>query len=205
MRSHSIVAVAIFAMLAVLAAGCAAARAADADLFAKRLFAGDDATQNHKHYACFVRRYDAAHLARHAQQKVSGMKLLVTAEKMPEDEALNYSFRFGIKFRHRRGNFDSSGDCGHPLASAVSADKMHLGCNVDCDGGGVSIELAHRDRSTLVRLDRIRIWQNNMPDDESLDLNGGAEDRVFRLDRAKLDECRSLITDRKELAAMRHK
>jgi len=104
------------------------------------------------------------------------MKLLVTAEKMPEDEALNCSFRSGIKFRHRPGNFDSSGDCGHPLASAVSADKMHLGCNVDCEGGGVSIELAHRDRSTLVRLAR-----------------------------AKLDECRSLITDREELAAMRHK
>jgi len=28
---------------------------------------------------------------------------------------------------------------------------------------------------------------------------------VFRLDRAALDKCRSLVTDRRELAAMRHK
>ena len=36
-------------------------------------------------------------------------------------------------------------------------------------------------------------------------LNGGKDDRVFRLDRTSLDECRSLVTDRKELAAMRTK
>jgi hypothetical protein len=35
--------------------------------------------------------------------------------------------------------------------------------------------------------------------------SSGADDRVFGLDRAKLDECRALVTDRKELAAMRHK
>ena len=133
------------------------------------------------------------------------MTLLVTAETVPEDKALNYSFRLGLKFRDRQGNFDSSGDCGHPAASEISADKMQLGCGVDCDGGGISVELAHADKSMLIRLERIRIWQNYKPDDEGLDLSGGADDRVFRLDRAKLDECRSLVTDRKELAAMRHK
>ena len=30
-----------------------------------------------KTYACFVRRYDASHLAQHPKQKVSAMKLLV--------------------------------------------------------------------------------------------------------------------------------
>src|SRR4051794_36154047 len=33
-----------------------------------------------KAYACFVRRYDHVHLARHPLQKVNAMKLLVTAE-----------------------------------------------------------------------------------------------------------------------------
>ena len=56
-----------------------------------------------------------------------------------------------------------------------------------------------------IRLDSIRIWRNNKPDDDDFSLSGGADDRVFRLDRADLDECRSLITDRKELAAIRHK
>jgi hypothetical protein len=82
---------------------------------------------------------------------------------------------------------------------------MYLGCAVDCDGGGISVELAHADKSTLIRLDSIRIWQDNQASDEDFDLSGGADDRVFGLDRAKLDECRALVTDRKELAAMRHK
>jgi hypothetical protein len=198
--------VAFFAALATAVFAGFGVQAADVDAggFAKRLFAKDLATDG-KSYACFTRHYDAGHLARHPLQKVSVMRLLVTAETLPEDKTLNYSFRLGLKFRSRRGDFDSSGDCGHPIVSEVSADKMQLGCGVDCDGGGISVELAHADRSTLIRLDRIRIWHNNVPDDEGLDLSGGADDRVFRLDRATLDECRSLITDRKELAAMRHK
>jgi hypothetical protein len=38
-----------------------------------------------------------------------------------------------------------------------------------------------------------------------LNLSGGADGRVFRLDRAPLELCKSLVTDRQELAAMRHK
>jgi hypothetical protein len=56
-----------------------------------------------------------------------------------------------------------------------------------------------------VRLESIRIWRNNKPDDEGLNLSGGADDRVFRLDRVPVEMCRSLVTDRKELAAMRTK
>jgi hypothetical protein len=204
MKYRSVAAIAIFA--AVMAAGYGA-RAEDGDngeAYAKRLFANNFAKQD-KSYACFVRRYDAAHMAKHPLQKVTAMKLLVTAQMVPEDKTLNYSFRLGVNFRHRPGNFDSSGDCGHPSEFQESADKMHIGCGVDCDGGGISVELAHADKSTLIRLERIRIWRNNKPDDEGLDLSGGADDKVFRLDRAKLDECRSLITDRKELAAIRHK
>jgi hypothetical protein len=199
MRAYSIAGLAALALLAAAAGGAHAD-----ELYAKRLFAKNFAAQG-KSYACFTRRYDAAHLAGHPRQKVSVMKLLITAETLPEDKTLNYSFRLGLNFRDRRGNFDSSGDCGHPMASEISADKMHLGCGVDCDGGGISVELAHADKSTLIRLDSIRIWQNNQPDDEGFSLSGGADDRVFRLDRASLDECRSLIADRKELAALRHK
>jgi hypothetical protein len=61
------------------------------------------------------------------------------------------------------------------------------------------------DGAVLVRLESIRIWRNNKPDDEGLNLSGGADDRVFRLDRMPVEMCRSLVTDRKELAAMRIK
>jgi hypothetical protein len=122
---------------------------AKATAFDARLFAGP---LSQKTYACFVRRYDANHLAQHPKQKVSAMKLLVTAEDAPEDKTVNYSFRLGFKYRHRAGNFDSSGYCNHIVAE-----------------------------------------------------NAGADDKIFRVDRADLHECSELVTGRKELAALRHK
>jgi hypothetical protein len=207
MKPHlPILAIAVIAITALLVGGSSAyAEAAGTDDgFAKRLFAGDPGKQE-KSYACFVRLYDTAHLARHPLQKVNAMKLLITAEKVREDEALNYSFRLGLMFRDRPGNFDSSGDCGH-IKETLSADnKAQLGCSVDCDGGGITAELVADSKSTKIRLDTIRIWRNNKPDQEGFSLSGGADDRVFRLDRASLEQCRSLVTDRKELAAMRRK
>ena len=37
------------------------------------------------------------------------------------------------------------------------------------------------------------------------DLVAGADDKIFRVDRAELRECAELVTDRKELAALRRK
>ena len=203
----SIEAVAIGTIIAALAAGGAGVHAevpSTDNGFAKRLFAGDPGKQA-KSYACFVRLYDAAHLARHPLQKVNAMRLLITAEKVAEDEVLNYSFRLGLAFRNRPGNFESSGDCGHIKETLSPDKKAQLGCSVDCDGGGISAELAGDSKSTKIRLDTIRIWRNNKPDEDGFSLSGGADDRVFRLDRASLEQCRSLVTDRKELAAMRRK
>ena len=162
-----------------------------------------------KAYACFVRRYEPDHLARHPKQKVSAMKLLVTAE-IPQDEEIkekitNYSFRLGLKYRHRSGDFDSSGSCHH----VVPEDRGHeinLGCGVDCDGGGIDVAMSKDDKSAIVRVERVRIWQNSKPDEELRDaLVGGADDKVFRLDRADISECASLVTNRKELAELRSK
>jgi hypothetical protein len=166
---------------------------AKATAFDTRMFAGP---LSQKTYACFVRRYDASHLAQHPKQKVSAMKLLVTAEDAPEDKTVNYSFRLGFKYRHRAGNFDSSGYCNHTVAEKTGGE-IRLGCGVDCEGGGINV---------LIRLQRIRIWERNKPDDDaSNDLVAGADDKIFRVDRADLHECSELVTDRKELAALRHK
>ena len=62
---------------------------AKAAAFDGRMFGGPLGAKTH---ACFVRRYDAGHLAQHPKQKVSAMKLLVTAEEAPEDKVINYSF-----------------------------------------------------------------------------------------------------------------
>ena len=174
---------------------------AKAATFDARMFGGPLAE---KTYACFVRRYDASHLAQHPKQKVSAMKLLVTAEQAPEDKTINYSFRLGFKYRHRTGNFDSSGYCSHVVAEN-GGGEIRFGCGVDCEGGGIEVAMKD-DRSALIRLERIRIWERNKADDDaSNDLVAGADDKIFRVDRAELRECAELVTDRKELAALRRK
>src|SRR6185295_10396313 len=175
---------------------------AKATAFDNRTFAGP---LSQKTYACFVRRYDASHLAQYPKQKVSAMKLLVTSENAPEDKTVNHSFRLGFKYRHRPGNFDSSGFCNHVVAEK-SGNEIRLGCGIDCEGGGIEVAMSKDDKSALIRLERIRIWERNKPDDDaSNDLVAGADDKIFRVDRTELRECAELVTDRKELAALRRK
>lgn len=196
--------------LAAIAAGSASTGHAEeegidkakADAFDVRMFARPP---GNRAYACFVRRYDPDHLARHPLQKVVAMKLLMTAEIPSDENITNYSFRLGVKYRHRPGDFDSSGSCGHVIAEDAG-HEMRFGCGVDCDGGGIVVAMSKDDKSAIVRLERVRIWQNNKPDEEAENsLVAGADDRIFRLDRVDARECASLVTDRKELAALRRK
>jgi hypothetical protein len=114
-------------------------------------------------YACFVRRYDADRLARHPKQKVASMKLLVSAEVDDEDKELHNSFRLGFRYRHRAGDFDSSGSCHHAVF-VKEGKEVRLGCGVDCEGGGIGVALSKDDKSAIVRLERVRVWQNNRGD-----------------------------------------
>jgi hypothetical protein len=179
-------------VLAALTTVCQAAGAPD-DGVAKRLFAGDAGTP-HKSFACFVRKYDAAHLARHPQQKVTAMKLLITAERVPEDEHLNYSFQVGVRLRRQAEAFDSGGSCGH--VKVKDGGEPQLACSVDCDGGGITVRLPEHGKSVTVELESIQLWRNKDADAESRQaLEGGADDRVFRLDHASLQDCRSLMPE----------
>ncbi|SEC83142.1 hypothetical protein [Bradyrhizobium erythrophlei] len=199
-------------VVALAAAACAGAALAveaqesvdkaKAAAFDNRMFAGPPGA---KAYACFVRRYDANHLAQHPKQKVSAMKLLVAAEFAPEDKTTNYSFRLGVAYRHRPGNFDSSGYCNHAIPTE-SGHEIRFECSVDCEGGGITVALSKDDKSAIARLGRIVVWNRNKPDDDAGEaLLAGADDKIFRVDRADLGECAELVTDRKELAALRHK
>jgi hypothetical protein len=218
----SIRAIGIFAGMAAAATALTALPAAADDQqldtdFAKRMFAGD--LPKPKAYACFVRRYDAEHLVQHPLQKVSVMKLLISTEKDPNFPVFQYAFRLGVNFRDRPGDFDSSGNCGHaptiidpenpdvpPEDRVTKPTGIDFQCDVDCDGGGVNVTLANKDNSVIVTLDHIRIWKGDAPDaKEAGALQGGEDDKIFRLDRTSTSECTSLVADRKELAAMRHK
>lgn len=188
------------AFLALMACATVGVRAQDAgEDFAKRLVAAKSV--DHKAFACFVRHYDANHLAHHPQQKVSAMKLLVSVARLPEDEQLHYAFRLGVKFRDQVAHFETSGDCGHP-AVEVAGGSLRIRCSVDCDGGGIEASLADGAKSVMVKFDDIRLDpaelanQAGVDDDPDHDghviLRAGADDRVFRLDRADIADCKSL-------------
>ena len=195
MRCNSIVGLTALVMLAAVTAGGARAEdKAPTYAYAKRMFAEKYAATG-KSYACFARRYDAAHLAKHPRQKVQRMRLLVSAELVAEDNALNYAFALGVKLRDQKAAFSSSGDCGHPTASQESSDKLQLGCGADCDGGGLSVELIESDKAALVRVDSIRISPDSAKDEDHVSALDGADDKVFRLERVKLDECKPLMND----------
>jgi hypothetical protein len=171
------------------------------DAFAGRLFAGKVA-KDRVSYACFARKYDAARMAGHPKQKVTAMRLLVTAQEYEESPGLRYGFRVGVELRGTRGAYEATGDCSKPQASEISADKLKLRCGVDCDGGALTIELANSDKSTLLRIDNaIAISRDNGAADRSL--AAGADDRVFRLDRTSIEDCGSLAADDEERADMR--
>ncbi|HZE47613.1 MAG TPA: hypothetical protein VE087_12095, partial [Xanthobacteraceae bacterium] len=147
----------IAASLTLLAFAVCAARAKDdTEGFARRLLAVKSVEQ--KTYACFMRSYDASHLARHARQKVGTMKLLVAAERLPEDSALSYSFRLGVKLRNHQGDFVSNGNCSHAEVSKLKRAGIRISCGGDCGDGGMAIGLAPDDKSLVVRLDEIAIW-----------------------------------------------
>lgn len=199
---------AVIAASVVLAAASLGARAEETkaqprpdNAFANKFYA-TDVTEQKKTFACFVRTYDRDHLAQHSKQKVTAMKLLVTAEKDPEDGILNHSFSLGVKLRNRPENFSSGGGCGHVKPADSEISKEHLGCNVDCEGGGLDVELSADAKSTTVRVGSVRIWNYKKPAEDGFYLEGGADDRVFRLDRAPLEMCKSLAEDRDELAEM---
>jgi len=170
--------------------------------FAKRLF-GSEVIASKKSYVCFVRRYDAAHLLRHPEQSVRSMTVLLTAEVVPEDESLNYGFRMSVKLRKKRADYGSGGSCGHAKVSEDDEGREHLSCGVDCDGGSLSVELKEDNKSVLVKLDSIRISRDD--GEESRDHLGDKDDKVFRLDRAPIEQCKSLAYDDEERAAMLRK
>ncbi len=199
MRNTSIL---LSACFAILSAATVAARAqesggAGADAFANRLLAAQSVDQ--KTYACFVRSYDKAHLAKHRKQKVTDMKLLVGAERLPEDAEVNYSFRVNVKLRGRKAEVESFSTCGHAEASENPKQGMSIHCGGECGGGGLDISLAPGDKAVMLNLDDIGIWPVSKPEEATdLRLSAGADDKVFRLERVSNDICAAMIAQDKK-------
>lgn len=204
MRNIRLVTLASLAFLASAALAAYAKDPGDSDAFAKRLLAVTSVEQ--KSFACFVRKYDAGHLKQHPKQTVTAMKLLIAVERLKDDPTLSYSYRLRVNFRSRKGEFASTGFCGHAEAADVRREGMRVACAQDCGGGGMTIAPAASDKSVIVKVDDVGIWLVDKPDDDAgLELKGGADDRVLRLDRTDIEQCRPLAEDGEELAAMQAK
>jgi hypothetical protein len=172
---------------------------ARAAAFDKRVFGGPIGK---KSFACFTRRYDAGHLAQHPKQKVSSMKLLVTAEKAP-DEPVSYAYKVGVQLRNKPGNFDGGSSCSHMVDE--DGKKISFSCDVECGGGGLEIAMSKDDRSAIVHLEVIGVYDRKHPKGDAVTLEGGADDKVFRLDRVDNSECADLLTNHKEVASLQRK
>lgn len=175
-----------------------AAKIAD---FGRRMFATkspDNAV------ACFVRTYDAAHLARHPKQTVSAMKMLISGEQAEGDTSLSYSYKLGVKLRNRTGDFVSNYDCGQARVSEVKREGVQVSCHDGCEDGGVLISLAPDSKAIIVKLDSVAVWPADKPEDQNavFELKGGTDDKVFRLDRVDMENCKSLIKEGDEVAAV---
>jgi len=192
-------------LLAALVAAAPLAHAEDDGIdpakskaFDSRVFAGP---VGNKAFACFVRHYDASHLAQHKKQKVTAIKLLVTAENHA-GEPTSYAYKAGFQFRNRAGNFDAGSGCGR---IEDGAKAIHFTCDGDCGGGGIDMAMTKDDKSMIVHLEVIPIWDRKHPDRDSKTLEAGADDKVFRVDRVDNGECAELMTGNKEVASLGRK
>jgi len=172
---------------------------AKATAFDKRVFGGP---VGKKATACFVRRYDAIHLDRHPKQTVSSMKLLVTAENHPK-EPTSYAYKVGVQFRNKPGDFDGGSACSHMIEEGGKTE-ISVSCDVECGGGGLDIAMAKDDKSAIVRLEVIEVYDRKHPKRDAVTLQGGTDDKTFRLDRVDNAECADLI-GHKTVAALQRK
>ena len=191
---------------ATLLAGVGAA-SADETSFMKSIFA--DPAPTAKSRACFVRHYDAQHMAQHPRQEVTDMMMLVGREKFADDSDVHWQFQISTHFTNRKGRFESGGDCsvattdynGKPIPES-------LRCGVDCDGGDVVIRNEADRKSITGRVDRLRVWRaGTAPEEGAQDAFAGGDDKLFRLDRADASECSPLLprSERERLLSRKKK
>jgi hypothetical protein len=145
--------------------------------------------------ACWLRRYTAEHLASHPQQRVEAIGFCVKVQRIPPDKAgepvrFRYNFDFAAKLKGRPRPAATSGECGWAYAEPgqVAATGASIGCNVECDGGGITVEPRKGGSELLIRLEnRIRVQGGCGGDDDeenAFDLTGGRDDKLFLLPKA---------------------
>ncbi len=189
MKVGSIVAaVAIAAATGIPAAHAAGPAVSTTDL---ALFGKDPGEE--RATACYVRRYDTAHLKAHPAQHVNQMLMFVNSE-IDANVGRLYTLEIAVNFNGLDKPLRVTGGC---LAPDDPAAPLH--CGVDCDGGEIGVRVRD-ENSVLVSIPYgARTWDPDAPEDE--EPNGepagsfGPDDKLFRLDRTALKDCLPLVDD----------
>ena len=95
-----------------------------------------------------------------------------------------YTFSMSVACRGDKRLLHTSGDC------LVNDD---ISCVVDCDGGGLALDKLPQAGSLVVRLhkDGIRMF-HDCDEEQGVLVKPGADDKVFRLDKAANNACQAL-------------
>jgi hypothetical protein len=148
---------------------------------------------------CYARTYDAKHLKNHPKQKVTEMVFFLRYTRLAEEERaitadgapprdFRYDYTLAAKVKDNAETLYASGECGSTTAIA---------CSVECDGGGVELEPKANDPDTLlIRLDTeytyIRMTPGCGDESESVALEPGEDDKLFKLSKVPLLLCQSM-------------
>jgi hypothetical protein len=169
-------------LLAASAAAEAAGSGSDIALFGKD-------PGNDKAFACYTRHYDAAHLAGHPKQNVRDMTLFVNSS-VDTELGRQYALDIGVRFRSRKALFQLSGGC-----SASVDGKAALNCGIDCDGGQIDVSVENAS-SILVSIPYgARTWDPESENEPPANAKFASDDKLFRLERTKLQDCLPLVSD----------
>jgi hypothetical protein len=196
MRSLRIIlaAAAIPAASAALAAGPLGS-ASDASIFGRE-------PGKEKAYACYTRVYDKAHLAGHPKQNTRDMTLFVKSYVDSDpDVGRQYELTLGVHFRQVKALSVLGGGC-----SPSGDGKGTLNCAIDCDGGAIDVSVKNATSIHVSIPEGARTWDPESGAEPPAKARFGADDKLFRLDKATLATCLPIISDdetRAEIAAIK--
>ena len=101
-----------------------------------------------------------------------------------------YTLQIGVHFRTRPALFQLEGGCG-----AATEGNVGLNCGIDCDGGVIDVRVKDANSILVSIPDGAQTLDPNSGDEPPEDAKFGLDDKLFRLDRAKLQDCLPLVSD----------
>lgn len=145
--------------------------------------------------ACYARAYDAKHLREHPKQRVTQMTVFLRVAGIddtgdwvldPKQKygRLSYQFAMSVKRRGEK-QMTTNGYCPE--------ESRETFCARECDGGGVTLEKSAE--AMLIRLDQFGIRMDGCDEEKSKWFKGGADDKLFRLEKVSLEQCKALEKD----------